>query len=42
MDRYVVAGNPTVVFASFKTSVNDLPVCGSPQDASNSPNDTPA
>ncbi len=38
---YVVSGTTTVVPGSVKTQVNDLPVCGTPQDASNAPNDDP-
>ncbi len=38
---YVVNGTTTVVTGSLKTQVNDLPVCGSPSDASNAPNDDP-
>ena len=38
---YVVSGTTTVIQASFKTQVNDLPVCGTPGDASGAPNDSP-
>lgn len=38
---YRISGTTTDVAGSFKTMVNDLPVCGSPSDKSNSPNDDP-